>query len=84
MTYNYDKQIRVCSKVSYILKENNDARDLSPFLRMKKKRKKIPFTASHGVEKPAHKFTRDRVCTRKGAGVCGLCTVLHTIERAFS
>ena len=30
MTYNYCKQIRVCSKVSYILKGNNDARDLSP------------------------------------------------------
>lgn len=80
MTYNYDKQIRVCSKVSYILKENNDARDLSPFLGIKK----IPFTASHRVEKLAHKFKRDHVCTRKGAGVCGPCTVLHTIERAFS
>lgn len=30
MTYNYGKQIRVCSKVSYILKGNNDAGDLSP------------------------------------------------------
>lgn len=37
MTYNYGKQIRVCSKVSYILKENNDAGDLSASLRMGKK-----------------------------------------------
>lgn len=36
MTYNYGKQIRVCSKVSYILKKNNDARDLSPSLRIEK------------------------------------------------
>lgn len=37
MTHNYGKQIRVCSKVSYILKKNNDARDLSPSLRIEKK-----------------------------------------------
>ena len=36
MTYNYGKQIRVCSKVSYILRENNDAGDLSTSLRIEK------------------------------------------------
>lgn len=36
MTYNYGKQIRVCSEVSYILRENNDAGDLSPSPRIGK------------------------------------------------
>lgn len=61
MTYNYGKQIRVCSKVSYILKKNNDAGDLFPSLRIEKI---IHFyTASHGVEEHARRFMRDNVCT---------------------
>lgn len=64
MTYNYGKQIRVCSKVSYILKENNDAGDLSPSLRIEKKIIDS-FTASHGLEEHASKFKRDNVCTRR-------------------
>jgi len=69
MTYNYGKQIRVCSKVSYILKENNDAGDLSPSLRIGKIIDS--FTASHGVEVHARRFMRDNVCTRKRASVPG-------------
>lgn len=48
MTYNYGKQIRVCSKVSYILRENNDAGDLSPSPRTEKIIDSS--TASYGVE----------------------------------
>lgn len=44
MTYNYGKQIRVCSKASYILEKNNDAGDLSPFLWIGKKHKTITLT----------------------------------------
>lgn len=63
MTHNYGKQIRVCSKVSYILKENNDAGDLSPSLRIEKIIDS--FTASHGVEEHTRRFRRDNVCTTK-------------------
>lgn len=67
MTYNYGKQIRVCSKVSYILKENNDAGDLSPSLRIEKIIDS--FTASHGVEEHARWFMGENVCTRKRTSV---------------
>lgn len=63
MTYNYGKQIRVCSEVSYILRENNDAGDLSPSPRIEKIIDSS--TASHGVEEHARWFMRDNVCTRK-------------------
>lgn len=69
MTYNYGKQIRVCSKVSYILKENNDAGDLSPSLRIEKIIDS--FTTSHGVEEHAHTFMWDNVCTSKRVSVPG-------------
>lgn len=69
MTYNYGKQIRVCSKVSYILKENNDARDLSLSLRIEKIIDSS--TASHGVEERAHRFMRDSASTRRRASVSG-------------
>lgn len=68
MTYNYGKQIRVCSKVSYILKENNDAGDLSASLRMEKKIMDC-FAVLHGVEEHARRFTRDDVCTKKRTSV---------------
>lgn len=64
MTYNYGKQIRVCSKVSYILKENNDAGDLSASPRMGEKIMDC-FTVLHGVEEHARGFTRDDVCTKR-------------------
>lgn len=81
MTYNYGKQIRVCSKVSYILKENNDAGDLSPSLRIEKIIDS--FTASHGVEEHARRFMRDNVCTRKRASVPGPYTIAACIKRAI-
>ncbi len=62
MTYNYGKQIRVCSKVSYILKENNDAGDLSPSLRIEKIIDSL--TVSHGVWEHARGFMRDNVGTK--------------------
>lgn len=66
MTYNYGKQIRVCSKVSYILKENNDAGDLSASPRIEgKKKKKDCFTVLHRVEEHDRGFTRDDVCTKR-------------------
>lgn len=65
MTYNYGKQIRVCSKVSYILKENNDATDLSPPLRIWKI---IDFTTDpQGVEECAHKIMKDSASKGQGA-----------------
>lgn len=81
MTYNYGKQIRVCSKVSYILKENNDAGDLSPSLRIGKIIDS--FTASHGVEVRAHRFMRDNVFIRKRASVPGPYTTAACIKRAI-
>lgn len=69
MTYNYGKQIRVCSKVSYVLKENNDAGDLSPPLRIGKIIDSS--AASHGVEVHTRRFMRDNVCTRRRARVPG-------------
>lgn len=79
MTYNYGKQIRVCSKVSYILKENNDAGDLSASLRIEKI---IDFfTALHWVEVHAHRFTRYSVCTRKSPSVPGPYTIAACIKR---
>lgn len=81
MTYNYGKQIRVCSKVSYILKENNDAGDLSASLRIEKIIDSV--TVSHWVEEPARRFMRDSVCTRKGASVSGSYATAAYIKRAI-
>lgn len=53
MTYNYGRQIRVCSKVSYILRENNDAGDLFSSLQIGKKKKADFSKASHETEKHA-------------------------------
>ena len=78
MTYNYGKQIRVCSKVSYILKENNDAGDLSPSPRIGKIIDS--FTASHEVEGRAHRFTRDSAGTRKRTCVSGPYTTVACIK----
>lgn len=81
MTYNYGKQIRVCSKVSYILKENNDAGDLFASLRIEKIIDS--FTASRRVEEWAHRFMRDNVCTRKRASVPGPYAIGSCIKRAI-
>lgn len=81
MTYNYGKQIRVCSKVSYILKENNDAGDLSPSLRIEKIIDS--FIGSHEVEEHARRFTRDNVCTRKRASVPGPYAIAACIKQAI-
>lgn len=81
MTYNYGKQIRVCSKVSYILKKNNDAVDLFPSLRIEKIIDS--FTASHGVEEHARWFMRDNVDTRKRASVPGPYSDAACIKRAI-
>lgn len=81
MTYNYGKQIRVCSKVSYILKENNDAGDLFASLRIEKIIDSV--TVSHWVEEHARRFMRDSVCTRKGASVPGPYTIAACIKRAI-
>lgn len=67
MTYNYGKQIRVCREVSYILRENNDAGDLSASPRIGKIIDSS--TASRGVEERARRSMRDNVCTRKGTSV---------------
>lgn len=67
MTYNYGKQIRVCSEVSYILRENNDAGDLSPSPRIEKIINSS--TVWHGVEEHARQFMRDNVSTRKRTSV---------------
>lgn len=67
MTYNYGKQIRVCGEVSYILRENNDAGDLSASPRIGKIIDSS--TASHAVEERARRSTRDNVCTRKRTSV---------------
>lgn len=79
MTYNYGKQIRVCSKVSYILKENNDAGDLSASLRTEKIIDS--FTALHWVEEHARRFTRYSVGTRKRASVPGPYAIAACIKR---
>lgn len=81
MTYNYGKQIRVCSKVSYILKENNDAGDLSPSPRIEKIIDSL--TASRGFEERAHRFMRDSACTRKSASVSGPQTMSACIKPAL-
>lgn len=79
MTYNYGKQIRVCSKVSYILKENNDARDLSASLSIEKIIDS--FTALHWVQEHACRFTRYSVYNKKSATVPGLYTIGACIKR---
>lgn len=61
MTYNYGKQIRVCSKVSYILKENNDAGDVSPSLRIGKIIDS--FISTHRVEEWAQRIMKDSAYT---------------------
>lgn len=61
MTYNYGKQIRVCSKVSYILKENNDAGDLFPSLRIGKIIDS--FISTHRVEEWAQRIMKDSAYT---------------------
>ena len=61
MTYNYGKQIRVCSKVSYILKENNDAGDLFPSLRIGKIIDSLIST--HRVEEWAQRIMKDSAYT---------------------
>lgn len=70
MTYNYGKQIRVCSKVSYILKENNDAGDVSPSLRIGKIIDST--TSTHRVEECPHRIMKSSAYTRKGASGFGL------------
>lgn len=35
------------------------------------------FTASHEVVEHVHRFTRDNVCTRKSASVCGPDSIMH-------
>lgn len=67
MTYNYGKQIRVCREVSYILRENNDAGDLSASPRIGKIIDSS--TASRGVEEHARRSMRDNVCSRKRTSV---------------
>lgn len=61
MTYNYGKQIRVCSKVSYIWRENNDAGDLSLSPGIGKIIDSL--TSADGVEVRAHTIMKDSDCT---------------------
>lgn len=62
MTYNYGKQIRVCSKVSYIWRKNNDAGDLSLSPGIGKIIDSL--TLADGVEVRAHTIMEDSDCTR--------------------
>lgn len=67
MTYNYGKQIRVCREVSYILRENNDAGDLSASPRIGKIIDSS--TASHGVEERARPVHEGQ-CLHKKENKC--------------